>query len=148
MSELTAHLTLLGAAFLAATIIPGSSEVVLVGMILDRPDAIASLFLTATVGNTAGSVVNYVLGRWGLRYVSRRWFPASQKQLEQAGAWFNRYGIWSLLLSWMPIVGDPLTVIAGVIRTNFCAFVTLVGIGKAARYAIVLWGTEAFRSFF
>jgi membrane protein YqaA with SNARE-associated domain len=86
MTDLTAHLALLGTAFLAASIIPGSSEVGLAGMVLDRPDATASLFLTATVGNNAGSAVNYVLGRWFLRYASRRWFPASQKQLDRAGA--------------------------------------------------------------
>jgi membrane protein YqaA with SNARE-associated domain len=146
MSELAAHLTLLGSAFLAATIIPGSSELVLIGMVLDRPDAVVTLFLTATIGNTAGSAVNYVLGRWFLRYATRRWFPASQKQLDRAGAWFNRYGAWSLLLAWLPFVGDALTLIAGAVRMNVYAFVGLVGIGKAVRYAAVLWGTEMLRA--
>lgn len=145
MSELAAHLTLLGTAFLAATIVPGSSELVLVGMVLDRPEAAATLFLTATIGNTAGSAANYVLGRWFLRYATHRWFPASQKQLDQAGSWFKRYGAWSLLLAWLPIVGDALTVIAGTVRMNIYAFLVLVGIGKAARYVAVLWGTEAIR---
>ncbi len=148
MSELAAHLTLLGTAFLAATIVPGSSELVLIGMVLDRPDAVATLFLTATIGNTAGSATNYVLGRWFLRYATRRWFPASQKQLDHACSWLNRYGAWSLLLAWLPIVGDALTVIAGTVRMNIYAFLALVGAGKAARYAVVLWGTEALRHAF
>lgn len=146
MSALAAHLTLLGTAFLAATIIPGSSELVLVGMVLDRPEAVATLFLTATVGNTAGSAANYVLGRCFLRYGARRWFPASQKQLDRADAWFNRYGAWSLLLAWLPIVGDALTVIAGALKVNIYVFVILVAVGKAARYVAVLWGSEALRS--
>ena len=148
MSELAAHLTLLGAAFLAATIVPGSSELVLVGLVLDRPEAVATLFLAATIGNTAGSAANYVLGRWFLGYATRRWFPTSQKQLDRAGAWFGRYGAWSLLLAWLPIVGDALTVIAGTVRMNIYAFLSLVGAGKAARYAAVLWGAEALRHVF
>lgn len=148
MSEIAAHLTLLGAAFLAATIVPGSSELLLFGLILDRPEAVVTLFLTATIGNTAGSAANYVLGRWLLGYATRRWFPASQKQLDRAGAWFSRYGAWSLLFAWLPIVGDPLTVIAGTVRMNIYAFLALVGTGKAARYAAVLWGAEAFRYVF
>jgi membrane protein YqaA with SNARE-associated domain len=148
MSDLTAHLALLATAFLAATIVPGSSELVLIGMVLDRPDAVGTLFLTATIGNTAGSAVNYVLGRWFLRYATRRWFPASQKQMDRAGAWFNRYGGLSLLFAWLPIVGDALTVMAGTVRMNIYAFLGIVGVGKAARYVVVLWGTEAIRHVF
>lgn len=144
MSELATYLTLLGTAFLAATIIPGSSELVLIGMALDRPEAIVPLFLTATIGNSAGSATNYVLGRWFLRYATRHWFPAAQQQLARAGAWFNRYGAWLLLIAWLPIVGDALTVIAGTVRMNIYAFLALVSVGKAARYAVVLWGTDSY----
>lgn len=146
MDDLAAHLTILGVSFLAATIIPGSSEVVLVTMVLERPGELVSLFLTATVGNTAGSAVNWVIGRWFQRFAGRRWFPASQTQLDRAARWFNRYGIWSLLLAWLPIVGDALTVIAGALKVNIWAFVALVGVGKAARYVVVLWGSQALTS--
>jgi membrane protein YqaA with SNARE-associated domain len=146
MDELAAHLTLLGVSFLAATIIPGSSEVVLVTMVLERPAELMTLFLAATVGNTAGSVVNWALGRWFQRFAARRWFPASQRQLEKAAHWFNRYGIWSLLLAWLPIIGDALTVIAGTLKVNIYAFIALVAVGKAARYVAVLWGSEALRN--
>jgi membrane protein YqaA with SNARE-associated domain len=145
MDELTAHLTLLGVSFLAATIIPGSSEVVLVATVLERPAELITLFL-ATVGNTAGSAVNWVLGRWFQRFAGRRWFPASQGQLDKAAKWFSKYGIWSLLLAWLPIVGDALTVIAGALKVNIYAFVALVAIGKATRYVALLWGSEALRS--
>ncbi len=146
MDELAAHLTVVGASFLAATIIPGSSEVVLVAMVLERPAELMTLFLAATVGNTMGSAVNWVLGRWFQRFAGRRWFPVSQSQLERAAIWFNRYGIWSLLLAWLPIVGDALTVIAGALKVNIYAFVVLVAMGKAARYVAVLWGSETLRN--
>lgn len=146
MDDLAAHLTILGVSFLAATIIPGSSEVVLVAMVLERPTELMTLFLAATVGNTAGSAVNWALGRWFQRFAGRRWFPASQTQLDKAARWFNKYGIWSLLLAWLPIVGDALTVVAGALRVNIYVFVTLVAVGKAARYIAVLWGSEALRN--
>lgn len=141
MGEVAAHLSLLGVSFLAATVVPGSSEVMLVAMVFQHPDNVATLLLIATVGNTAGSAVNWVLGRWLQRFSGRRWFPATQSQLDTASRWFNKYGIWSLLLAWLPIVGDALTVIAGALRVNIYAFVALVAIGKAARYVAVLWGS-------
>ena len=148
MDEVAAHLTLLGVAFLAATIVPGSSEVVLVAMVAERPADLATLFTAATVGNTTGSAVNWALGRWFQRFAGRRWFPASDKQLDRAGAWFKRYGAWSLLLAWLPIVGDALTVIAGIFRLNIYAFLVLVAVGKAGRYAALLWGVDTLRSAF
>jgi membrane protein YqaA with SNARE-associated domain len=146
MDDLAAHLTVLGVSFLAATIIPGSSEVVLVALVLERPAEFMTLFLAATIGNTAGSAVNWVLGRWFHGFAGRRWFPVSRGQLDKAARWFNRYGIWSLLFAWLPIIGDALTVIAGTLKVNIYTFVALVAIGKAARYVAVLWGSEALRS--
>ena len=143
MDQLAAHFTVLGASFLAATIVPGSSEVVLVALVHERPAELITLFLVGTIGNTAGSVVNWVLGRWFQRFVGRRWFSASQGQLDKATKWFNKYGIWSLLFAWFPVVGDALTVIAGALKVNIWAFIGLVAIGKAARYVVVLWGSQA-----
>ncbi|WP_342236208.1 YqaA family protein [Inquilinus sp. OTU3971] len=146
MDIVASYLGLFSAAFLAATILPGSSEAVLVALLLGGLGDPLWLFVVATIGNTAGAILNWSLGRWLLRYAGRRWFPVTRGQLARAGAWFRRYGAWSLLLSWVPIVGDPLTVAAGTLRMSFLPFVILVGIGKAARYGMVIAGTEVIRS--
>lgn len=125
-------------AFLAATILPFSSEVLLLGMATSGDWANLSLFLFATSGNVSGSVVNWGLGRFFLHWQDRRWFPVKAAQLAKAENWFNRFGVWTLLLAWVPIVGDPLTVVAGVLRVRFGLFLLLVTIGKAGRYAVLL----------
>jgi membrane protein YqaA with SNARE-associated domain len=92
----------------------------------------------ATAGNVLGSCVNWVLGRFFSSFRDRRWFPVDGQSYERAAAWFRRYGVWSLLLSWLPIVGDPLTAVAGALRVGFLRFVVLVSVGKAARYVFIL----------
>lgn len=146
MSSLSAHLSIFVASFLAATILPGSSEIVLVALLFERPSDSVTLFAVATIGNTLGSVVNWLLGRGFLHFADRRWFPVSQRQLDSASNWFRKYGRWSLLLAWFPIVGDALTVIAGALRVGIIPFVTLVAIGKALRYIAVIWGAGALRA--
>ena len=103
----------------------------------DGADALL-LFTIATAGNTLGAVVNWGLGRFCLHWAGRRWFPFSADQLSRAGTRFRRFGLWSLLFAWVPVIGDPLTFAAGVMRVRFLPFALLVGIGKAARYAAVL----------
>jgi len=132
------YLGLFFSALLAATILPFSSEAVLAALYaVDRYDAVL-LWLVASVGNTLGGLVNWVLGRFCLHWRDRRWFPVTPGQLQRAQGWFGRYGTWSLLFAWLPVVGDPLTFAAGVMRVNVWVFLVLVGIGKAARYALVL----------
>jgi membrane protein YqaA with SNARE-associated domain len=97
----------------------------------------AFLVLIASVGNVAGSVVNWLLGRSVERYRDRRWFPVGQAALERAQGWYRRYGRWSLLLSWAPLVGDPLTVAAGVMREPFLPFLLLVTLAKTGRYLVL-----------
>lgn len=126
-------------AFLAATILPLSSELTLGAMALADPDRTQALLVAASTGNTLGSASNWLLGRFLLHFRDRRWFPASPATLERAGAIFRRYGLWSLLLAWLPVIGDPLTIVAGMLRTPFLPFVVLVAIGKTARYATILW---------
>lgn len=133
---------LFASAFLAATLIPGSSEAALVLLASRHPDSWPALFLVALAGNTLGALFNYGLGRGFMHFADRRWFPASRLRIEQASQWFNHYGLWVLLLSWLPIVGDPLTVVAGLLRVRLSWFLILVAIGKAARYAIVLAGLQ------
>lgn len=125
------------AAFGAATLLPLQSEAVLVGLLLHEPQAVASLLLVATLGNVLGSIVNWLLGRAVERWRDKRWFPFSAAQLEKAQQRYRRYGQWSLLLSWMPVIGDPLTLIAGIMREPFWRFVLLVTIAKGARYLVL-----------
>lgn len=132
---------LFASAFLAATILPFYSEVVLFAMI--RAGEPAGLLLAvAAVGNTLGSVVNWVLGRYLLHFQHKKWFYFKPAQIEKMQAWFQRYGVWSLLLAWMPIGGDPLTLVAGIMRVNLWLFILLVGIGKTLRYVAVIYFSE------
>jgi len=123
--------------FFAATILPGSSEAALVALILTDRYSVVALFLAATAGNTAGGAANWAIGRWlgHLSVFRTRLDPA---KIERATVWFRRYGAWSLLLSWVPIIGDPLTVAAGLLRIGFVPFLVLVAIGKATRYAVLV----------
>lgn len=125
-------------AFLAATLLPFSSEAVLAGMIGANAGHPWSLFAVATVANTAGSCVNWALGRFLMHWRDRPWFPVKARDLDRAEAWFRRWGLWSLAFAWVPFIGDPLTVMAGVLRVDFRLFLLLVGLGKAARYAAVV----------
>ncbi|MDK1491510.1 VTT domain-containing protein [Sinorhizobium sp. 7-81] len=101
----------------------------------------AALFLAATAGNVLGAIVNFALGRFLIRFENRRWFPVSATARQRAEALFQRYGQPVLLFSWLPVVGDPLTLAAGLLRTPPTLFLIFVTIGKAARYAAVLWLT-------
>lgn len=125
-------------AFLAATILPFPSEVTLAGLLVADRDDVTTLWLVATIGNTLGSLVNWAIGRLALRVEGRPWFPLRRERLGRAQAWFNRYGIWTLLLCWLPIVGDPLALVAGLMRTPFVLTLMLIAIGKGARYAVVI----------
>ncbi|THK34875.1 DedA family protein [Ensifer sp. MPMI2T] len=100
-----------------------------------------ALFLAATAGNVLGAVVNFALGRFLIRFEGRRWFPVSPPARQKAEALFQRYGRPMLLFSWLPVVGDPLTLVAGLLRTPLTLFLVFVTLGKAARYAAVLWLT-------
>lgn len=132
-----AYTTLFATALIAATILPLQSEAVLVALMLDGMRPVAVLLVVATFGNVLGAVVNWGLGRFLVRFKDRRWFPASQNRLQQAERWYRRYGLWSLLASWVPIIGDPITVIAGVLRAPFWPFLALVTVAKAGRYLVL-----------
>jgi membrane protein YqaA with SNARE-associated domain len=125
----------------AATILPAQSEAVLVGLIYTGHYAVWILVAVASVGNVLGSVVNWLLGRGIERFRNRPWFPVKQASLQRAQGWYQRYGKWSLLLSWAPIIGDPLTVVAGVMREPFPVFLLLVTIAKVGRYVVLAWAT-------
>lgn len=136
MTSLLAYLGLFAIAFGAATLLPLQSEAALAGLLLSDYSP-ALLLIVASIGNIAGSCVNWLLGRWIDSYRDRRWFPVGAAALERASKWYRRYGKWTLLLSWMPVIGDPLTLAAGVLREPFPVFLALVAIAKVARYLFV-----------
>ena len=134
---MTAYLGLFFSAFLAATLLPAYSEVVFVSLLAAGFSPLA-LLAWASAGNTLGAAVNWALGRYLLHFKDRRWFPFREDSLGAAQRWFNRWGVWTLLFAWLPIGGDALTFIAGVMRVPFWLFLLLTAIGKTARYAILL----------
>lgn len=117
----------------------------LAGLLVARPDEAWWLFAVATLGNTAGAAINWGLGRFAVQWRERRWFPVQPVALDRAAGWFRRWGLWSLLFSWVPVIGDPLTLAAGLLRIPFSRFLLLVAIGKAARYLAVALGVMAFQ---
>lgn len=137
---ISSYLLLFGSAFLAATVLPFYSEVVLYALLRAGGDPLA-LVVIATLGNTLGALVNWVLGRYLLHFQDRRWFYFNRVQIEKAQRWYRRYGFWSLLLAWMPVGGDALTLIAGIMKVRLRLFLLLVGTGKALRYISVVYVT-------
>lgn len=140
---MTGYLGLFTSSFLAATLLPFYSEVLLAGLFRAGYD-FWLLLAVATAGNTLGAAVNWVLGRYLEQYKDRRWFPFKEHKLGHAQRWFNRFGVWSLLMAWLPIGGDALTFIAGLLRVSFPLFFLLTAIGKGARYAVVLVTMQQF----
>jgi membrane protein YqaA with SNARE-associated domain len=124
-------------ALVAATLLPGGSEALLAGFLVTGKGDPTLLIAAATIGNVLGSVINWYCGRFLARFRGRKWFPISERRYEQAVGWFEKYGLWSLLFAWAPVVGDPLTVIAGALRIPFPIFIALVSIGKLLRYLTV-----------
>lgn len=130
-------LALATTAFLSATLLPIASEAALAAALKlgTMPPALA--IGVATIGNVAGSAVNWAMGRFGAHYRDHPRFPISQVNYDKLAAFYKRWGIWSLLLAWVPFIGDPLTVVAGLMRTPLWLFLPLVTLGKLARYLAV-----------
>ncbi|MCX7035631.1 MAG: DedA family protein [Proteobacteria bacterium] len=139
MISLAVYASLFGVAFIAATVFPLQSEAALIALLLNGQQAVWALIAVASVGNVLGSVVNWVLGRGIERFRDKRWFPASPAALERAQRAYQKWGKWSLLLSWAPFIGDPLTVMAGVLREPLPMFLLLVTMAKVGRYVTLAW---------
>lgn len=131
------YLSLFAAAVLAATLFPAQSEALLVALLLSDSYSVTALVGVASVGNTLGSIINWFLGRSLERFKDRAWFPVGAANLARAQEWYHRYGKWSLLASWLPIIGDPITLVAGVMKEPLPVFILLVGIAKTARYVLL-----------
>jgi membrane protein YqaA with SNARE-associated domain len=143
MAEFAAYLGLFVVALAAATILPMQSEAVLVGLLLTEEYSTLLLVAVASVGNVLGSVLNWFLGRGIERFRSRQWFPVGKDAMDRAQRWYHRYGRWSLLASWLPIVGDPITVVAGVLREPLPTFLLLVAVAKVGRYIAIALATAS-----
>jgi membrane protein YqaA with SNARE-associated domain len=137
MTSLLTYASLFAIAFLAATLLPLQSEAVLGGLLSLGVEPWWTLLGIATLGNTLGAVVNWGLGRGIETYQQKRWFPASPQQLEKAKTHYLRWGRWCLFFSWVPVLGDAFTVLAGVLKEKLWVFVLVVGAGKLARYLVV-----------
>ncbi len=135
------YLLLFSSAFLAATILPFYSEVLLFTL-YQQGEPGWVLIWVASLGNTLGSAVNWYLGVYLMRFKDKRWFYFKESQIAKAQLWFNRYGVWSLLFAWLPIGGDVLTLIAGIMKVRFWLFLLLVGIGKTLRYMLFLYASQ------
>ena len=135
------YLSLFFISFLAATILPFSSELTLAGLIATSNYNNLLLLIVASFGNILGSVVNWVLGFYSINLTTKKWFPFKGKKIESSSKWFDKFGKLSLLFAWVPIIGDPLTLVAGLLRIRFLDFIILVAFGKVSRYLIVFYLT-------
>ncbi len=132
---------LFGISFLAATVLPIASEWLLAALVARQVDLTAAVAV-ATLGNTLGAVTTWAVGVWGGVWIMRRWLRISDADRRRAEQWYARWGSWSLLLAWTPIVGDPLCLVGGLMKVPLPRFIILVAAGKAARYLIVAWATR------
>ena len=130
--------------FLAATIIPFSSEVGLFSYMAVGKFNNELLLIFASSGNILGSCVNYILGLYIIKFKTKSWFPFKDNQILKATKWFNRFGVYFLFFAFLPIVGDPLTLIAGMFRVSFIKFIILVSLGKILRYLLIYYGVSFF----
>ncbi|WCL54884.1 YqaA family protein [Gimibacter soli] len=137
MTELSALGGLFLAAFLAATILPAQSEALLAGLIAGGAAPVMALVAVATVGNVLGSLTTWGLGLGIEHFRHRRWFPVKEEALARARRTYARWGRWTLLLSWVPFIGDPLVLVAGVMRERFYVVLPLLIVAKLGRYLVI-----------
>ena len=133
------YLSLFSISFLAATILPLSSELMLAGLIATSNYDNLLLLIVASFGNVLGSIINWILGFYSRNFTIKKWVPFKGKQIENSSRWFNKFGKWSLLFAWVPIIGDPLTLVAVLLRVKFIEFLILVTIGKVSRYFLIYY---------
>jgi len=123
-------------ALISSTLFPGGSEALLLYRLNEGGD-VMGLVVIATAGNVLGSLITYAMGRLGNEAVHKKWLRISPEQIKKAETWFATWGKPSLLMAWLPIVGDPLCLVAGLLRCGLIPFVLLVAAGKFIRYLII-----------
>ncbi len=142
------YFSLFALSFMVATIVPFGSEVYFASLLAMEKYSSILLLIAASTGNILGSVFNWICGYYAAYFIQKKWFPINQNQINKATNFFLKYGKWSLLLAWLPFIGDPLTFVAGTLRYSFLPFLLLVSIGKIARYLMIyfsaLWTINLF----
>lgn len=132
-----AYFFLFISAFGAATLLPLQSEAVLITLLVQAKHSALILIVVATIGNVLGSCVNWYLGLKIEQFKDKKWFPVSAEKMQKAENIYQKYGFWSLFLSWTPVIGDPITLIAGLMKENFWRFLFIVTLAKAGRYIVL-----------
>ena len=137
MNAIEVYASLFISSFLSSTILPGHSEIILTAFIFLKKYPIIDLIFFASIGNILGSILNWCIGYFLTNLKDRKWFPINKSQLTRASSWFLKYGKWTLFLSWVPIIGDPLTIIAGIFRVPIYTFILIVSLAKTMRYVFI-----------
>ena len=137
MNAIEVYASLFISSFLSSTILPGHSELILTTFIFLKKYPIVDLIFFASIGNILGSILNWFIGYYFTSLKDRKWFPINKSQLTRASSWFLKYGKWTLCLSWVPLIGDPLTIIAGIFRVPIHTFILIVTLAKTMRYVFI-----------
>ena len=137
MSSIEVYIILFTSSFASSTILPGHSEITLIALITQKKYEVFYLVFFASLGNILGSVLNWYLGLYFLKFKNKKWFPFNENQIKKVSKFFLEYGKWSLLLSWVPFIGDVLTLVAGMFRVPLYQFVVIVSVAKVSRYIFV-----------
>jgi membrane protein YqaA with SNARE-associated domain len=120
--------------------LPASSELAMAGLLATGSGIAFLLVATATLGTVFGATANYYVGRNMVRFSNRSWFPISESKLHRTSEWFQRYGIWLILLCWLPTAGDAITVVAGLLRADLRVFLLFTALGKGFGHVTVAGG--------
>ena len=137
MNAIEVYASLFISSFLSSTILPGHSEIILTAFIFLKKYPIINLIFFASIGNILGSILNWCIGYFLTNLKDWKWFPINKSQLTRVSSWFLKYGKWTLFLSWVPIIGDPLTIIAGIFRVPIYTFILIVSLAKTMRYVFI-----------
>ena len=142
------YLSLFTIGFMVATIVPFGSEMYFATLLAMNKYNSILLLMAVSIGNILGSVFNWICGFYAAYFLKKKWFPINQNQIDKATNFFINYGKWSLLLAWVPFIGDPITFVAGTLRYSIYPFLLFVSISKITRYLViyfsVLWAVSIF----
>ena len=144
MTEVSAFLGLFLSAFLAATLIPAQSELGLGYLVINTDHSVVLLVIVASLGNTTGAIINWCIGKGISKSMIRIEKVKASPRYKIIAGWYERYGQWTLLFSWAPFIGDPITVIAGIFKVPLKTFLLIVALAKTSRYVLIATFAEKF----